>query len=114
MSADTRFKYVNVADALRGRIESGKLPAGTKLMMHRLAKEYGVSPGTILGALSSLSRENLVYLDRRGGWRVGAKPAPDAPPRLGASEDSGGVSDSRTAQPVSLLSLLDLGRARRS
>jgi DNA-binding GntR family transcriptional regulator len=111
VSADARFKYVKVADALRGRIESGELPEGAKLVMRRLAREYGVGPRVVCAALSSLGRENLVFLDQRDGWHVKARPAPYVPPRaprLGASEGSGGVSDSGTAPPVNLLSLLDL------
>lgn len=105
-------KCVNVADVLRGRIKSGEWPEGTTLIMRRLAREYLVSSGTICGALSILSREGLVVLDLHNGgrWRVKAKPAPDEPPQLGASEDSDGVSDSRTPPPVNLLSLLDLGQ----
>jgi DNA-binding transcriptional MocR family regulator len=111
VSDGTPLKHVKIADALRGQIKSGELPEGAKLIMRNLAREYDVSPGVICRALTSLGYEDLVFLDLSDGrWHVRAKPAPYEPPRLGASEDPDGVSDSRTAPPVNLLSLLDLGQ----
>ncbi len=71
--ATAEQKPARVANELRKRIEAGEFPQGAQLIMSRLAAEYGVSPGTVCGALSDLGREDLVYLDDEDGrWHVKA------------------------------------------
>jgi DNA-binding GntR family transcriptional regulator len=50
-----------VADIVRGQIESGKLPAGRRVPSENtLAQEYGIARGTAKKALDSLVTEGLV------------------------------------------------------
>jgi DNA-binding GntR family transcriptional regulator len=59
-----------VAETLRGRIRSGSVPGGTRLVQAGLARELGVTPGLIRAALRQLNAEGLVRLDRRRGCVV--------------------------------------------
>lgn len=50
-----------VADVIRGQIESGELPAGRRVPSENtLAQEYGIARGTAKKALDSLVNEGLV------------------------------------------------------
>lgn len=50
-----------LADILRGKIESGELPAG-KIMPseNTLSQEHGLARGTVVKALDALERDGLV------------------------------------------------------
>lgn len=56
-----------VAEILRGRIRTGAVPGGTRLVQARLADEMGVSRGSIRTALRQLEAEGLVRADPRRG-----------------------------------------------
>ncbi len=79
--------YLQVADELRGQIETGALPAETRLPASRtLAKKLGVNRITIVNAYSELEAEGLVLTKVGSGTYVApAKPtlaADDRPPEL--------------------------------
>ncbi|WP_236791856.1 winged helix-turn-helix domain-containing protein [Amycolatopsis sp. GM8] len=55
------YVYRQVADHIGGRIESGDLPPGTRLLPERdLAVAYGVSVFTVRRAMADLRRRGLV------------------------------------------------------
>jgi DNA-binding GntR family transcriptional regulator len=55
-----------VAEILRGRILSGALPGGTRLVQARIAAELGVTTGAVRGALRELEVAGLVRVRGRG------------------------------------------------
>jgi DNA-binding GntR family transcriptional regulator len=58
---DTRSPYLQVADALRGSIQSGTLAPGDRLpTVTDLADEYGVAKMTVQKAIAVLRDEGLV------------------------------------------------------
>ena len=59
--------WQQIADVLRGRIESGEYPPGRKLpSIIALSGEFGVAAVTARKALTALQREGLV--ETRSGW----------------------------------------------
>ena len=57
----TAPKYVRVADAIRQRIQTGELKPGDRLpSTKQLEAEFGVSYGSIRGAMLVLKAEGLV------------------------------------------------------
>jgi DNA-binding GntR family transcriptional regulator len=59
-----------VADALRDAIMAGRFESGQRLIEHELATQLAVSRGPVREALSRLSQEGLVVLDRHRGASV--------------------------------------------
>jgi DNA-binding GntR family transcriptional regulator len=59
-----------VADALRDAIMSGRFESGQRLIEHELATQLAVSRGPVREALSRLSQEGLVVVDRHRGASV--------------------------------------------
>jgi DNA-binding GntR family transcriptional regulator len=59
--------WQQIADVLRGRIESGEYPPGSRFpSIIALSGEFGVAPVTARKALKALQREGLVK--SRTGW----------------------------------------------
>jgi len=65
------------ADLLREDIINGVLPPGTRLVETTLAKEYGLSRGTIRIALYQLGTEGLITQVPYAGWSVSVLEARD-------------------------------------
>jgi DNA-binding FadR family transcriptional regulator len=64
-AAPARPAYASLADALRGRILEGKLPAGSRLPNEsELSAEFGVGRSTVREALSALASQNLILTTR--------------------------------------------------
>lgn len=60
--------YIQLVEALKLKVISGQLPAGSKLSSVRdLAEEAGVNPNTMQRALTELERDQLVYSQRTSG-----------------------------------------------
>ena len=59
-----------VVDALRDAIMTGRFEAGERLIEHELATQLAVSRGPVREALSRLSQEGLVVVDRHRGASV--------------------------------------------
>src|SRR4051794_12376171 len=69
-SAD-RAVFRQLADLLRGQIESGELGPGEPLPSElRLAQEYGISRTTVRQAIAQLRTEGLVNVERPRGTFV--------------------------------------------
>ena len=67
--------YLQLADLLRSRIESGKLPPGSILESEaRLSQEYGIGRDAVRMAISVLRSEGLVSTSRGHGTRVRERP----------------------------------------
>jgi DNA-binding GntR family transcriptional regulator len=66
------------ADLLRQDIVNGELPPGVRLVETTLAKEYGLSRGTIRIALHQLGSEGLVTQVPYAGWSVSTLDDQDA------------------------------------
>ncbi|MFF5174773.1 GntR family transcriptional regulator [Micromonospora sp. NPDC000089] len=67
--------YVQLADLLRGRIESGELAAGAPVGSEtRLVQEYGIGRDAVRMAISILRSEGLVTTSRSQGTRVRETP----------------------------------------
>ena len=67
-----------VADALREAITSGRFESGQRLIEHELATQLAVSRGPVREALSRLSQEGLVVVNRHRGASVAALSGDDA------------------------------------
>ena len=66
-----RNQYQIIRSALFEQIESGALPAGTKLPPERqLSDSFGTTRVTLREALSSLEADGMVYREDRRGWFV--------------------------------------------
>lgn len=84
-SDDPRPPYVQVADALRTEIQSGRYAPGQKLPSVRaLAERFSVAPMTLTGALRMLKDEGVVSsVHGRGTFvREGGEPARPAVPAV--------------------------------
>ncbi|MFC3225781.1 PLP-dependent aminotransferase family protein [Marinibaculum pumilum] len=87
--------YRQLTAQLRGLIEGGRLPAGTRLPASRaLAEGLGISRTTALQAIDQLAAEGYLEGRRGAGTFVAALPArpasadrPDAPPASTATSD---------------------------
>jgi GntR family transcriptional regulator len=78
-----------VADAIRRQIAEGELAVGSRLAPEpKLAREYGISRGTLRDALKTLEREGLLSRRQRVGTTVSARPAVSHP-----LQRNGGVRD---------------------
>lgn len=65
------YVYMQVADHVAARIEAGHLPPGSRLPSeYRLAREYGVSYGSIRQAMGLLRDRGLVFTVRPKGTFV--------------------------------------------
>ncbi|HEY1429282.1 MAG TPA: GntR family transcriptional regulator [Candidatus Tumulicola sp.] len=70
--------YRQIADQLRGAIESGVLPCGTLLpTVRQLAGDLGIAPNTVARAYADIQSEGWIVSEGRRGTRV-AEPAPAA------------------------------------
>ncbi len=79
-------RYLAIADALAGEIQSGRLTAGTRLPTHRdLADALGVTVGTVTRAYGEAQRRNLISGEVGRGTFVGA--ASRTPERLARGEE---------------------------
>lgn len=79
---DPRPPYRQIADALRGDIESGELAPGAQLpALPALSSEYGVSTGTVKSALAVLRDAGLIVTRHgKGSYvRTRQEPADDKP-----------------------------------
>lgn len=79
---DPRPPYRQIADALRGDIESGKLAPGAQLpALPALSSEYEVSTGTVKSALAVLRDAGLIVTRQgKGSYvRTRQEPADDKP-----------------------------------
>lgn len=66
-SVRQRPGYRDIAGSIRGAIEAGDLPPGTRLpTSKKLAEQHGVAPGTALQALRMLASEGYITLPPRG------------------------------------------------
>ncbi|GLZ09686.1 hypothetical protein Acsp03_71520 [Actinomadura sp. NBRC 104412] len=80
LDADPRPVFEQIADDLRGRIKSGRLPVGRKLPPQTaLAEDYGVAINTVRAALKVLAREGLVRTRSTRGTFVLREPEEPAP-----------------------------------
>jgi DNA-binding FadR family transcriptional regulator len=87
-SAD-RAVFRQLADLLRGQIESGELGPGEPLPSElRLAQEYGISRTTVRQAIAQLRTEGLVNVERPRGTFVRV-PEPTQLIALGRGERAG-------------------------
>jgi DNA-binding GntR family transcriptional regulator len=60
-------RYQEIADSLRGRIDSGELPGGAMLpSAARISEEWGVSTTTAANALRLLHSESLIRIEEGG------------------------------------------------
>jgi GntR family transcriptional regulator len=74
-TTDGRSRQLRIADSLRGRIESGEFPPGTKLPgLPALAQAYQASLVTVRLALSRLKQEGLIISRQGTGNFVRQKP----------------------------------------
>jgi GntR family transcriptional regulator len=102
---DARPAYRQVADQLRGLIESGGVAPGAQLPTHKvLAEEYGVAVETVKRALALLRDEGLILTRQGKGSYV----------RRGAGEGSSRSADlsELSAQVAALSRDLDSIRKR--
>ena len=78
--ADPRPVFAQIADHLRGRIESLEFAPGTRLPSQtRLADEYGVAVNTLREALKELRQEGVIGTQSTRGTVVLKLPEPPAP-----------------------------------
>lgn len=72
-----RYMYVDVAENLAGRIQSGEIPVGAKLPGEReLADEYEVSTDTVRRAVRLLRSRGLVAtLAVKGTYVIRRRPS---------------------------------------
>jgi DNA-binding GntR family transcriptional regulator len=66
-----------LADALRGAILEGRLPAGSRLREVELCERYGVARHSLRAALRALAAEGLVKIEPNRGARVAQLTADD-------------------------------------
>lgn len=76
--AGRRVLADEVADALREAITTGRFESGQRLIEHELATQLAVSRGPVREALSRLSQEGLVVVDRHRGASVATLSGDDA------------------------------------
>jgi GntR family transcriptional regulator len=70
--------YLRVAEELRGRIESGELPPGTRLpSVAEISAQYGCSNSVATGAYKVLVDDGLVVSRHGAGHYVRSKETPD-------------------------------------
>jgi GntR family transcriptional regulator len=75
MPSERKGRYVAIADDIRGQIEAGDLPPGTKLPTKReLATRYKVSGQVIDAAMIVLRTEGWVEGQQGKGVYVAARP----------------------------------------
>ncbi len=71
MNDSGRNQYQIIRTALYEQIDSGALPAGTKLPSERqLSGRFGTTRVTLREALSALEADGLVYREDRRGWFI--------------------------------------------
>ena len=76
--------YVQIADAVRGRVADGQLRAGDKLPSVRvLSDELGVNPATVVSAYRILMNEDLLESRAGSGAYISAGAVPVDPARAG-------------------------------
>jgi GntR family transcriptional regulator len=83
-----RPAYLQVADALRAEIRSGRVPPGSQLPSYEaLTRKYGVSITVVRSAVRELKTEGLVYTHQgKGAFVRDPLPEPGALPGDQASE----------------------------
>lgn len=81
-SDDPRPVFEQIADDLRERIKSGRLPVGAQLPSQAvLADEYGVAINTLRSALKELTAEGVISTQSTRGTFVMKEPGdPDPSP----------------------------------
>ncbi len=90
---DREAKYLQVADRLRGAIQSGELRPGEALPTEKqLAERYGVSRPTIRAALGLLRTEGLIDARQGSGAYVRLRRAPRRVP-IPRLPDAGGTRE---------------------
>lgn len=110
--------YLQIVRGVRGRVESGELVAGERLpAVRELARELGVSPGTVARAYAELARQGVIVTRRGGGSFVAGKaervPSPEE--RLRAALDRSiveGLSLGYTPEELEALFILHLAKWR--
>ena len=71
MKSPAEPRYRQISKMLRIRIESGKLPKHTLLpSQNELAREFDVTPMTVLRALDELIRDGVIYRKQGAGTFV--------------------------------------------
>ncbi|WP_254885536.1 winged helix-turn-helix domain-containing protein [Streptomyces sp. NA02950] len=74
VASDPRPKPVKVADAMRGRIESGSYPDGKLPTVKEMAQEFGYATQTVRDGMRILMDEGLVVsAGNRGYFVAGGK-----------------------------------------
>ncbi|MEF2967916.1 PLP-dependent aminotransferase family protein [Paenibacillus sp. M1] len=72
-SRQYRYKYQALYHAIRSAVHDGTLPAGTRLPSSReLARDYGLSRGSVAHAYDLLQAEGYVYSSAGSGTYVGS------------------------------------------
>jgi len=83
--------YRRLADAIRAGIESGEIPAGSRLPSERrLAERLAVSRTTVVSAYESLRKDQWIESRQGSGTRVRSAPDSDRAPALRLREDPTG------------------------
>jgi GntR family transcriptional regulator len=77
-----RPAYLQVAEALRAEIRSGRVPPGSQLPSYEaLMRKYGVSVTVVRSAVRELKTEGLVYTHQgKGAFVRDPLPEPGVPP----------------------------------
>jgi DNA-binding GntR family transcriptional regulator len=107
VSSQSKSQYVH--SALRERILRGDYPSGTRLVLARLATDFGVSPVPVREAVRLLEAEGLVRFTRNVGAEVLGM---DTRGYAEAMETVAHLEGSATALAAPYLSRSDLMRAR--
>lgn len=70
ITIDKRSLETRAIEIIRERILRGEIRAGDKIMENDLAKDLGLSRGTVRSVLQRLSTEELIVQVPYSGWRV--------------------------------------------
>ena len=85
-----RPAYLQVAEALRAEIRSGRVPPGSQLPSYEaLMRKYGVSVTVVRSAVRELKTEGLVYTHQgKGAFVRDPLPEPGVPPVISPATHS--------------------------
>jgi len=106
MSSQSKSQFVHTA--LRERVLGGEYPPGTRLVLSRVAGEFGVSPVPVREAVRLLEAEGLVRFTRNVGAEVLGMNTGEYAEAMETVAHLEGVA---TALAAPLLSRIDLARA---
>jgi DNA-binding GntR family transcriptional regulator len=70
-------QFVKIYEALTARIDSGELPAGTRLNIGGIAAEFDVSRDTVQRSIGMLADDGKVQRWAGLGWYVTGEGAPE-------------------------------------